>query len=416
MSEVSVIIPTYNHAHYLPQAIQSVLAQTYPHWELIVVDDGSTDSTAEVVGCFADGRIRCIHQPNQGLASARNTGIHAAQGAYFAFLDADDQWKPQFLQTCVEALGADDRVAGVYCRCYFVDQVGVVLPQIGGAVVADNAFRRRLLEGGFFPPHAALVRAEVVRKVGLFDTHLEGSGTEDWDLWLRTSEGHVMRGLAEPLALYRVYPDSMSTNVARMQANRMAVLTKRFGSPDGNPATWSKDKRRAYAFAHRAAALGYIQQSQPDEGWRFLVQAVSVWPNLLERLDTFYELACGDQPRGYRGLAGLLDIESNGAEMLKRLDSLFAEAGPTLEPMRRRAYGNTYLALGMLSDQAGRWGAARRYLFRAVRANPHLVASFGVARRLLKLCAGQRLAGLVRLMLGSKQRIRQHTVVPYPQG
>ena len=400
---VTIVMPVYNGEAFIAEAIESVIAQTYPHWELIVVDDGSTDGTATIVRAFDDPRIRYTYQENQGLAAARNTGIRAAQGEYLAFLDADDEWTPQFLQKCVDVLAADETLAGVYTRNYFIDQKGNVLPQLGGRVVPDHTFRNRLLEGGFFPPHAALVRTEVVREVGLFHTQLEGQGTEDWHLWLRISQRYTMRGIPEPLARYRVYPGSMSTDASSMHANRIAVLAKHFSFPGGDPVTWSEEKRRAYGFAYRSAALGYIQQSQPDEGWRFLAQAVSTWPHLLERLDTFYELACGDQPRGYRGQAGSLDIDGNGAEMLKRLDALFAERG-SLEPLRRLAYSNAYLALGMLSDQAGRWAAARRYLFQAIVANPRLLGSYLVVRRLLKLCAGQRLVRAGRRLLGSRKR------------
>lgn len=409
MPRVSVIIPTYNHAHYLPLAIQSVLDQTYTDWEAIIVDDGSTDDTAAVVAQFTDPCIHYIHQENQGLSAARNTGIRAAQGDYLAFLDADDGWEPGFLRRCVGVLAADATLAGVYVRNYFIDENGAVLPRLGGQVVPPAAFRSRNLEGGFFPPHAALVRAAVVHQVGPFDTQL--TSVEDWDLWIRLSERYQMQGIPLPLVRYRVYPGSMSTDSARMHANRMAVLTKHFGPPEGDLAAWSREKRRVYGFAYRSAAVGYIQQGQPDEGWRFLAQAVSTWPHLLERLDTFYELACGDQPKGYRGQVNLLDVEGNGTEMLRRLDSLFIKSGSTLDSMRRAAYGNAYLALAMLSDQAGRWAAARRYLLQAVGANPRLMGSYPVIRRLLKLCAGQRLVSLVRLASGSSQQTGSHRVV-----
>jgi hypothetical protein len=135
---------------------------------------------------------------------------------------------------------------------------------------------------------------------------------------------------------------------------------------------------------------------------------VSVWPEVLERLDTFYELACADQPRGYRGEPKLLDLERNGAKMLEGLDALFAEAGSLLEFMRRPAYGNAHLALAMLSDQAGDWRAARRYLLGAIRANPRLSGSYSIIRRLLKLCAGKRLVNVGRTVLGNGRRTRQY--------
>ncbi|MBN2391115.1 MAG: glycosyltransferase family 2 protein [Anaerolineae bacterium] len=393
-SSVSVVIPCYNHAHYVCFAIESILAQTFGNWEAIIVDDGSTDDTPAVVAQFTDPRVRYIRQENQGLSAARNTGIGASQGKYLAFLDADDEVRPRFLECCVAALAQDDTLGGVFTLAQFIDPQGMELPQVGGQAVSAVDFRGRLMEGGFFPPCAVLVRADLVRAVGLFDTQL--TSLEDWDLWLRLSKDYPMQGIPEALARYRVYPGSMSTNVERMHTNRVAVLTKYLGSLDDSPDSRSDEKRRAYGFAYRCTAIDYIQQGNWDAGWRFLEQALSIWPDLLERLDTFYELACGDQPRGYRGRAEMLDIERNAAEVLKWLESLFAAGDPRFIFLRRTAYSNAYLALGMLSDQAGRWTAARRYLFRAVRGNLRLLNSATIVRRLLKLCIGYRVFKTLR--------------------
>lgn len=395
MPEVSVIIPCYNHDHYLPHAVNSVLAQIFGDWEAIIVDDGSTDNTREVASQFTDPRIRYIYQENRGLSAARNTGIRAAQGEYLAFLDADDEWEARFLEVCMHALAAQKKVAAAVTLTRFIDENNTVLPKAGDQVVDSESFRSRLLAGGFFPVHAVLVRAEIVRQVGLFDESL--TSVEDWDLWLRiTSHGGLFLSIAEPLARYRTLTGSMSTNAGRMHANRMAVLIKHFGQPDGDPSRWTEEKRRGFAFAYRSAALGYIAQQEAGQGWRYLAQAVEIEPSLLQRLDTFYELALGDQPRGYRGEASLVDIPANGAEMLRRIDALFAAASPPVQALRDVGYGNAYLALAMLSDQAGDWPAARRYMRRAIQANPALLRDSSVTRRMLKLSLGQRFTGSLR--------------------
>lgn len=398
---VSIVVPTYNHADFLDRALKSIQAQTFADWEAIVVDDGSTDETVAVVSQFADDRIQYIYQDNRGLSAARNTGIEAARGYNLAFLDADDEWEPDFLRRCAEVLAADSVLAGVYTRNYFIDEQGRILPQIGGEVVPRSAFRSRLLDGGFFPCNAVLVRAKVVHQVGLFDVQL--TSVEDRDLWLRISEHYRMEGIPDVLARYRVYPGSMSTDVARMLANRIAILVKHLGSPEGDPATWPKEKRRAYALAYRAAALAYIQQSQLDEAECLLQKAVFTYPQILERLDTFYELACSDQPRGYRGAVTLMDIDRNGVRLLEQLDSLFEKPSASVAPLRRMAYGNAYLALGILNDQAGRWAEARRYLIRAVLASPGLMICHETVRRFIKLLAGKRLVRIARLINGLGQ-------------
>lgn len=378
---VTVVIPCYNHARYLPLALRSVMAQTFTRWEAIVVNDGSTDDTATVIAQFTDPRIRHIDQENQGLSAARNAGIRAAKGEYLAFLDADDEWLPQFLHRCVAVLDAEATLAGVYTQNYFIDQEGKVLPQLGGRPIRRTLFRTQLPETWVFPPCAALVRNAIVREVGLFDTQL--TSVEDLDLWLRIGKRYEMWSIPEPLVRYRIYPGSMSTNAERMHQNLIKVLAKYFGDPVGDPATWAEEKRRAYGLAYRSAALQHIQGGQPDAGWAFLSRAVVTWPGVMERLDTLYELACGETTRGYRGQANLMDLSRNGTEMLSRLEALFDT--PSLQPVRQKAYGNAYLALAMLSDQAGQWPRARNYLFRALVANPRLAATPGVLRRLLKV-------------------------------
>jgi tetratricopeptide (TPR) repeat protein len=290
-------------------------------------------------------------------------------------------------------LQQDPALAGVYTLNHFIDDRGNILPQPGGENIPRQAFRARNLQGGFFAVHAAVVRADVVREVGLFDTRL--TSEEDWDLWLRIADRYEMQCIAQPLVGYRVYPGSMSTNALRMHANRIAVLTKHFGPSDGEPSTWNDDKRRAYGFAFRSTAFALFQQNQADEGWRYLTRAVQIWPALLRQVDTFYELICGDQPSGYRGQANQLNIESNGVRMLKWLDEWCA-AQSIDRSLRQTAYSNAYLAMGMLSDQAGHWTAARSALRRAVRANPRLMLSGSFTRRLIKLYAGTRFIGALR--------------------
>jgi len=396
---VSIIVPCYNHGHYLSHAISSVLAQTFTHWEAIIVDDGSTDNTHEVAAQVADPRVHYIYQVNQGLSAARNTGIRSAVGEYLAFLDADDEWEPRFLERCVDVLSRQETVTAVVTLTRFIDESGTELPRQGGQAIRSAEFRERLIEGGFFPPNAIVVQTDAVRQVGLFDESL--TSVEDWDLWLRiTDAGGIMQSISEPLARYRISTGSMSTNAGRMHANRMAVLAKQYGHPDGEPTDWPEEKRRAFAFAYRTAALGYLQQQEPDTAWCRLEKAVRTWPSLLTRLDTFYELALGDRPRGYRGDPANLDLAANGADMLRRLDGLFASAAAPVKAHCGSAYGNAYLALGMLADQAGDWAAARRYLIHAVYNNPHLLRDQRVLRRLAKVVAGRQLVAHLRCAQG----------------
>jgi glycosyltransferase involved in cell wall biosynthesis len=128
MARISVIIPAFNRAHLIGETIESVLAQTFREFELIVVDDGSTDRTAEVVRSY-DGPIRYRFQPNQGRSSARNAGYAASRGEYICFLDSDDVLAPQMLERLAGMLDARDELGFVYCDSQFVDQSGAPLPK-----------------------------------------------------------------------------------------------------------------------------------------------------------------------------------------------------------------------------------------------------------------------------------------------
>jgi glycosyltransferase involved in cell wall biosynthesis len=388
---VSIIIPVYGHARYLGDTIRSALAQTMRDWEIVAVDDSSPDNSAEVIQSFGDPRIRYIRQANQGMAGARNTGLKLAEGELVVFLDDDDLLEPEFMQTCLAVVRQDSTLAGVYVQNYYVDGDGQRMPMVAGTTVPRQQFYRRLLEGGFFPPVAAFTRLAIVREVGLFDASLEGEA--DRDLWLRIAQRYEMQGIAQPLVSYRMHVGGRSNDMNHMYQDCLRVLNKHFGPPEGDPPTWSEDKRLAYGFAHRYATYGFMQQGQTEIAWQHLDQAIDVYPPLLARLDTFYELACGDQRKGVRGKADLINLQASGAQILHWLDRLYTKPDRQVQPYRSVAYGNAYLALAMLSDQSGDWPAARRYLINGFKANPALLRSYPTVRRMAKLLLGPRLTG-----------------------
>jgi tetratricopeptide (TPR) repeat protein len=220
-------------------------------------------------------------------------------------------------------------------------------------------------------------------------------------LWLRISKEYTFRGIPQALVLYRIHEGGLLSDGLHMYRDRFKVIFKHFGAPEGEPLTWPREKRRAYGFVYRTGALGHLQSGQFDEAWELLAQAVDIYPELLEYLDTYYELVCGDQTKGFRGQAGLLDIDGNGEKMLRWLDALFASAHPPLDvSLRRKAYSNAFLALAMLNDQAGHWPTARRNLLRSIGARPSILTDSHVTRRLLKLFAGQRMVQFGHRLFG----------------
>lgn len=362
---VSVIIPTYNHARYVGDAVDSVLRQTYQDFELIVIDDGSTDDSRDVIARFGS-RLRYVRQENRGLAAARNTGLAIAGGELVALLDADDLYEPEFLLTLVELLRAQPHAGAAYCGYRFVDESNRPLPQIESRVTAPDAFHQALLQGNFLVPEAVLVRRRSYESVGSFDESL--SACEDWDMWLRLSRHHQFVGTPVVLTRHRVAPGSMSADPHRMLANRLRVLEKIFGpSPARNLAD-----RRAYARAYLSGCIEYLQARQEHQAFGCLVKMADACPELLAEDEPFYELGCGAQPKGCRGHFATVDVEHNAHWLLGTLERLFRDPhlSPRLRAYRRRAYGHANFALGRLSYGARRLPETRRYLLRAVAADP----------------------------------------------
>lgn len=229
MTTSSIIIPAYNQARYLSQAIESALCQSAAIVEIIVVDDGSTDETPEVVARYArHPSLRAIRQPNAGLPAARNRGAREATGDYLCFLDSDDWLAPDKIRSQAAILDADPDVALAYCDIVTVDEAGQPLPEQytvaqAGRVLSGDIFPS-LMIGGYFPPHTVLLRRDVFTEAGGFDPTLGGHA--DYDLWLRVAATHRAVFVEERLAYYRTHPTSMSKDGLHMSESRLATLCK----------------------------------------------------------------------------------------------------------------------------------------------------------------------------------------------
>lgn len=178
---VSVIIPVYNRAQQVCDAVASVLAQTFTDYELIVVDDGSTDDTPEMLACYGD-RIRLIRQANRGVSAARNTGIVAARGALIAFLDSDDLWLPHKLRAQTAFFAANHAAMWQQTEDIWLRNGKRVNPKKRHQKLAGRIFQESL-ELCLISPSAVMLRRELLNEFGLFDESLPAC--EDYDLWLR---------------------------------------------------------------------------------------------------------------------------------------------------------------------------------------------------------------------------------------
>ncbi len=199
---VSVVIPTYNRADLLPQALESVFSQTYGRVEVLVVDDGSTDTTASVLDSYGQ-RLRWFRQANAGPSAARNRGIAEAQGTYVAFLDSDDLWLPTKLEQQVAVFREHPGTGMVGGGCRYIDAAGHPLPgetRCPPVLPLEDFQIFTALPGS---ASNATIRKDVLDHVGGFDPTLLRA--EDRDLWIRIAERYPVRGVPEPTVLIRVH-------------------------------------------------------------------------------------------------------------------------------------------------------------------------------------------------------------------
>lgn len=234
MAEISVVIVAYNKADTLPAAIDSVLRQTYRDFEILVVDDGSTDDTAARVRPYLD-RVRYLPKPNGGTGSARNLGIAEARGEFVAFLDADDLWLPGKLEVQRAAFRMEPGLSAVQCSAYCVDDR---LKEILEVRLCDPA-KDTLMDFLLFHnlpafSSAVMVRRDAFQSIGGFGTDLVI--LSDWDMACRLAKAGTLRSVPEVLVLYRQYPDNQSRDVGIHLVPGERSLTRFFSDPDLDPA------------------------------------------------------------------------------------------------------------------------------------------------------------------------------------
>ncbi|MCI0590553.1 MAG: glycosyltransferase [Gammaproteobacteria bacterium] len=219
---VSVVIATYNMAVYLPLAVRSALDQTYKNIELLIIDDGSTDSTKETVRPFLeDTRVRYLFQENRGQGTAKNQGVRESRGEYIAFLDADDLWAPEKLELQLVLFSMSETVGVVHSRLAYIDETGKELR------VADNElFRGRvtgpLLIRNFIGFGTCVVKKECFDRMGVFNDKLRMG--IDYDLWLRFSTQYAFDYVDRPLLYYRLWSGQMSHNCKGRYLNGIEIM------------------------------------------------------------------------------------------------------------------------------------------------------------------------------------------------
>jgi teichuronic acid biosynthesis glycosyltransferase TuaG len=231
---VSIIMPAYNAELYIAQAIDSVVNQTYKKWELLVIDDGSTDATAAIAQRYAneDSRIYVISQANQGLGAARNTGLRQASGTWIAFLDSDDLWEPAKLEKQLQLSEKLPHVDMIFTSGWTfnydnradIDQYHIITGEYSPSEMYQQEF-----EVNHVPVMSVIVKKTMTDAVGLQEVRPEFYGCEDWDYWLRMAlNGATFYGMADLLFYYRQHGSNMSLNYIKMRLAEVAVYVKNY--------------------------------------------------------------------------------------------------------------------------------------------------------------------------------------------
>jgi glycosyltransferase involved in cell wall biosynthesis len=229
---VSVIVPSYNASRYIRETLESVLGQTYSSFEVIVVDDGSTDDTRAIVADYLrrDSRIRLVTQPNAGVGAARNRGIAEASGEFIAPLDADDIWYPEKLAKQVESLEGRGKEWGLgYCWSKSINERGHASFPLAHWPIRGNAFYALIYRNIIGNASVPIFRRSAVREIGGYRTRAEQGGVqgcEDWDLTVRVAAKYLVDEVPNYLVGYRQIASTMSSDVVRMAKSYEFVMSE----------------------------------------------------------------------------------------------------------------------------------------------------------------------------------------------
>lgn len=213
MNKVSVIIPAYNAEKFIKECAQSVLAQTYSNLEVIIVNDGSNDSTERLVMELkeADDRVKLLTIKNSGRAAARNRGIEIAEGYWLAFLDADDYWREDKLEIQLD-IASKESSDLVYSNRTWIDENGRVNETTSDGALPEGNIFPALIEGNYLCTSSVLVKSAPVRLLGGFDESATFKNCQDYDLWIRLSCNAMFSASKEALVFYRLHENNAHKN------------------------------------------------------------------------------------------------------------------------------------------------------------------------------------------------------------
>jgi glycosyltransferase involved in cell wall biosynthesis len=366
---ISVIIPAFNQAVFISEAIHSVLEQTYPYFELIVVDDGSTDETPQVLAQIQDPRMRVVRQPNAGLSAARNTGLRESAAPLVTFLDADDYFLPDKLEVLSNYLNEHPEIGLVVGRVRYINQYGNLIYESSKTstklVLPELLFENPICVSGI------LLRRKWLERIGIFDESLRAC--EDWDLWIRLAYAGCRFAWVENIVIaYRYHQGQMTRESERMRKAMLSMLDK-FFSQTRSDENIQAYKDRVYASAMVTAAAYAYHSDEIYRGKLDLAEAVRLNPTLkAKRYKRLVELLAGwsNDPRS-----------TKPEEFLQRIISNPPPGMPGLRQQLCQVLADVLLA-SLFRGTKETWRVRRMDLLRVIRYRPGWLLNRGVLRML----------------------------------
>lgn len=384
---VSVIIPTYNRREYVQIAIDSVLAQTFRTFEIVVVDDGSSDGTGDTLAAKYGDQIRYVWQGNQGESAARNWGIDQATGEYIAFLDSDDAWLPDKLGMQIAALESCPRAGLVSSQARLIDAAGEMMdaPVLGLGLHEADFSLPGLVSANSVRLSTVVARKKVLDDAGGFDAGIRFG--EDWDLWLRLRAHTGFLFIAKPLVHIRRHVNTQChlprrENLERTLVDHLRLLERAFSAWCGPAASVQRLRARSLANEYALAAFGNYAWGQWEQGCAYLDQAIVLdeptWCDtglLADRLV--------DHGVAIAELVGIFDADW----MRTYVEGVQRHWPATLTMSRgfvRQVLARLYTEAAYRAYLAGNDVEVRRYTRLALQTNLSLLRDFGLLKRAMR--------------------------------
>lgn len=280
MPEISVIIPAYNCTRTIRETLQSVLQQTFTDFEIVIINDGSTDHLRTVLAEFFDPRIKVFHYENGGLSIARNRGIDQSTGNYLIFLDADDLWTPDKLESHFNLLEANPDASVAYSWMYFLDDETQECIINGPIVRNGNVFTDLLKENFIANGSNAFIRRSAIDQVGYF--YQEFAGASDWDYWLRLAQNHDFILSPQRQVFYRQVKSSMSSNIEYMKNCMLTVIDKHTPNLDSHHRfIRSQAQSSIYVYCAKLSCERIARDCKFRDFFAYLFQGFQYNPNIV---------------------------------------------------------------------------------------------------------------------------------------